>query len=107
MIADLDEGENFQYDGAPCHRSSTIQQSLADESVSQLTDRPTQSGDLNIIEQMWTELKRRVLQKNPCNLEELYELSYRKWYHMPVKMVKNLFKRIKAIIQITRSHKKY
>ena len=60
---------------------------------------------------MWTEVERRVHQKNAHNLEELWELSHREWDLILVKMVKDLHtslpKCIKAFIQAKGSHMKY
>ena len=76
LTPDLDKGEIFHHDGAPCSRSRVTQQSLADEGVTVLRDWLAQSPDLYIIEQMWTEEKKRVRLKNPHNIEEL-QLSHR------------------------------
>ena len=60
---------------------------------------------------MGTELKRRVHQMNPCNLEELWEFGYREWYLIPVKMLKDLYtslpRCIEEIFQLKGSHTKY
>ena len=73
LIPDLAEGEIFHFDGTSSNRSCTIQQILADESVTVLKDWPATSLDLNIIKQMWTELKRKVHLKNPHKIEVLNE----------------------------------
>ena len=71
LIVGLNEGKIYQHYGAPCHRLRATQQSLVDEGVTALTDRPAHSPDLNIIEQVWTELERKVHKKKTRNLEEL------------------------------------
>ena len=67
-ISDLDVGEIFQVDGAQCHKLHATQQSLVDGNVTILKDLPVKSSNLNIIERMWLELKRRVCQKNPWRI---------------------------------------
>ena len=60
LIKELNEGENsFSLRRTSCHRSRATQQSLAVEGVIVLKVCLTQNRDLNIIEQMWIELKGR------------------------------------------------
>lgn len=61
--------------------------SLADEGATMLKDWPTQNHDLNLMKQIWSELKRRIYQKSPCNLEVLLEIRHREWHLIPVKMI--------------------
>ena len=48
----------------------TQHKNVTDEDETKLKDLSAQSSDLNIIEQIGTELKRRVRQKNPGNFRE-------------------------------------
>lgn len=38
----------------------------------------------------WANVRRRVLLKNPCSLEELYKLNHREWHLILLKMLKNV-----------------
>ena len=64
----------FRHEGVLCHKLRATQQNSAEEGDAILKDWSAQSPDFNFIEQMWTELKRRVRQMNPQNLEELWKL---------------------------------
>ena len=64
----------FQRYRVPCNGLRAEQEKLAEECVSESKVWPAQSLGGNITEQMLTELKRRIRQKNPCNLEDLCEL---------------------------------
>ena len=84
LIPDLDEDDVFSITLAPSHKSRVTQQSLADEGGTVLKDRSAQSLNFDIIKQMWTEIKKRVRQKNLRNYE-VWALSYRPWYLIPEK----------------------
>ena len=68
LISDLDDGEILQHDRDPCLRSRATQRGLVDKRITVLKDWSAQTPKLNIIEQLGTESKRRVYQKNPRNL---------------------------------------
>ena len=56
------------------------------------------------IETLWAELKRKVKNRKPKNLEELKEITIEEWNQIPKDYIKNLFthfiKRCKNIIKL-------
>ena len=46
----------------------------------QLIDFPPYSPDMNPIENLWNELKRRVEARNATNIEELKQHLHEEWY---------------------------
>lgn len=111
LLQDLGDTDIFQQDGAPCHRSRATRQFFTDEAVTVLEDWPAQSPDLNIIESIWAELKKKVRERMPKNLDELWSFCEEEWQKIPLKKIKDLFsslpRRIEAVIKANGSHTKY
>ncbi|KAK3546323.1 hypothetical protein QTP70_025688 [Hemibagrus guttatus] len=51
---------------------------------------PSQSPDLNPIENLWRELKIRVAQRQPQNITALEEICMEEWAKLPATVCKNL-----------------
>jgi hypothetical protein len=64
----------FQMDNDPKHTSKVVEKWLKDNKV-KVSERTSQSPDLNPIEDLWAELKKRVRTRRPTNLTQLHQLS--------------------------------
>ena len=63
----------FQMDNDPKHTSKVVAKWLKDNKVKVL-EWTSQSPDLNPIEHLWAELKKRVRARRPTNLTQLHQL---------------------------------
>ena len=61
----------FQHDGAPCHGVKPVSKWITDSGYQILGPWPGNSPDLNIIENVWTVIKRKVAEKNPTSADDL------------------------------------
>jgi len=69
----------FQHDGAPCHGIKPVTKCLHDSGYQILGPWPGSSPDLNVIENVWTVLKRKVADKNPTSAEDLQKKIKEAW----------------------------
>ena len=101
----------FMQDGAPCHRSKVVKEFLMKNRVKVL-DWPGNSPDLNPIENLWSQMKDLVAEKQPPSAAALVAAIKDVW----VKEIKNDYcaslvasvpRRLQAVMDARRGHTKY
>ena len=79
----------FQQDNDPKHTSRLVQEWLKTNGIDVL-DWPPYSPDLNPIENLWSDLKRRVEKRNPKTLDNLKEYLEEEWRGTDRELVRKL-----------------
>ena len=101
---------NFQHDNDPKHTATMSTQWLKEKKVNVLS-RPSQSPDLNPIENLWNELKTAVHKWSPTNLNELEQFCKEEWENIAksrcAKLVETNPNRLKAEIKAKGGSTKY
>ena len=71
--------EYFQHDGGPCRMAKSVATWLAANNVPMIGPWPGSSSDLNPIENLWVQMKRKVAAHNPTSLQHLKEVVKKVW----------------------------
>lgn len=96
----------FVQDGARAHFNRQVLGYLSKKGVRYLTDWPSSSPDLNMIELIWSLLKSKIGQRCPMTVKELMEVAAEEWQRIPVETVDNFISHFTAVLRSTRKEVK-
>lgn len=72
----------FQQDNTRCHIAKTVMTWFKDKKINVIEDWPAKSPDLNIIENIWDNIGRKIEKKHFTNQRQLWEAVKTAWYQI-------------------------
>ena len=102
----------YQDDNAPCHRSHLIKKYFAENNSIDHIWWPSQSPDMNPIENLWAFLKRKVAKYKPMNKRELIKVIKNVWeneipQHLLEKLIFPMKNRLEDLLKAKGGNTRY
>ncbi|KAI4886548.1 hypothetical protein NFI96_027113 [Prochilodus magdalenae] len=94
----MGRGWVFQHDNDPKEWITRITKEWLRKKHIKVLEWPSQSADLNPIENLWRELKLHVSQRQPRNLADLEEICVEEWAKIPAAVCANLVKNYRTSV---------
>ena len=111
LLPEMFLGEKLQQDNAPAHNSILSKTWFSENGLEILENWPPNSPDINIIENVWSLLKKRVFQRHPKNIEELWPFCQEEFESIPLEYIQNLYSsirgRLNKIVQCNGKNNKF
>ena len=93
-IAGIFLGEKLQQANAHAHNSILSMTWFSENGLQILENWPPNSPDIKIIKNVWSLLKKRVFQRHPKNIEELWAFCQEEFERIPLEYIQNLYSSI-------------
>ena len=90
LLPEMFLGEKLQQDNSPAHNSILSKTWFSENGLEILENWPPNSPDINIIEIVWSLLKKRGFQRHPENIEELWAFCQEEFERIPLEYIENL-----------------
>ena len=85
----------LQMDNDPKHRSRVAQDFLSRETP-EVIDWPSNSLDVNPVENLWAIIERRIEKRKPGNIEELNNFLHEEWNNIDINLLSHLVNSMKT-----------
>jgi len=82
-------------DNDPKHRSRVAQDFLSRETP-EVIDWPSNSLDVNPVENLWAIIERRIEKRKPGNIEELNNFLHEEWNNIDINLLSHLVNSMKT-----------
>jgi transposase len=98
-------------DGASCHTSKSTINFLKQNKIKTISNWPAQSPDLNVIENLWSIIKRNIDLSKASTSQQIFQIVKKEWEAVPQQQIQNLIqsmeRRMQAVIDAKGENTKY